>query len=129
MTLVMNVADLVNPESGKTYREENLKKGHTILLDSLVEVMEYDGEKYVRNPESLRLYVVMHGRDCDGTPLYWLSHQTLEEYTNHKSLMSAAIVIFDHSPNVHWKGEFFGPPASGGWPEEVLHVVRGPLPL
>jgi hypothetical protein len=59
---IINTSDLVNPESGRTYREENLEKGHSIPLGALVEL-----------DDGVRLFVVMHGRDCDGTPLYWLA--------------------------------------------------------
>ena len=50
-------------ENGKTVRENKLKLTHTIGLGSIVE--EEGG---------LRLYVVMHVRDCDETPLNYLSH-------------------------------------------------------
>lgn len=72
----LNVADLVNPESGKTYREENSELQHNIPIGSLVEVAT--GE---------RLTVVKHTRDCDQTPLYTLGlkdqfkhYENLEEY-------------------------------------------------
>ena len=57
--------------NGKTIRENNMEKGHNIPLQSLVETAE-----------GLRLYVVMHGRDCDGTPLYWLSFQ--KDWSEHQ---------------------------------------------
>jgi hypothetical protein len=63
------LCDVVNPSSGKTYREENLEKAHTIPIGALVEV---HGDE--DNPSNgSRLFVAWHGRDCDGTPLYWLS--------------------------------------------------------
>lgn len=63
----INFSDIKNPETGKTFREENMEKTHNIPLGSLVEVI-LDGER-----NGLRLFVVQHGRDCDGTPLYGLS--------------------------------------------------------
>ena len=66
----MNVADIVNEKTGKTYRQENLEKVHNIPLKTLVEVYFDGGED--RN--GLRLFVVDHQRDCDGTPLYGLSY-------------------------------------------------------
>ena len=79
---VINVADLVNPESGKTYREENSELQHNIPIGSLVEVVT--GE---------RLTVVKHTRDCDQTPLYTLGlkdnfkdYENLEEYKQCSSL-------------------------------------------
>lgn len=60
--------------NGKTIRENNLEVAHQIPLGTLVEV-KYD--KWHGNGACTkvhaRLWVVMHGRDCDGTPLYSLS--------------------------------------------------------
>lgn len=69
---LINIADIKNPETGKTYREENNEKIHNIPLGTLVEV-DFD-DSYLENPKKgLRLFVVQHDRDCDGTPLYSLS--------------------------------------------------------
>lgn len=68
----INIADIKNPTSGKTFREENLEMNHNIPLGTLVEI-ECDDE-YTEMPKNgLRLFVVSHDRDCDGTPLYSLS--------------------------------------------------------
>lgn len=69
---LVNIADLKNPETGKTYREENNAKEHKIPLGSLVEV-DFDDTYNDRPHKGLRLFVVKHDRDCDGTPLYSLS--------------------------------------------------------
>ena len=61
----VDINSLPNPKTGKSYREENLEKQHNIPLGSLVEIDDPE------NP--LRLYVVEHVRDFDGTPLYSLS--------------------------------------------------------
>lgn len=61
--VAINIADTINEETGKTWRQENLEKEHTIPLKTLVEV----------EGRGLRLYVVKYMRDCDGTPLYGLS--------------------------------------------------------
>jgi len=69
---VVNIADIVNKKTGKTFREENNEKKHNIPLGSLVEV-DFD-DSYLESPKKgLRLFVVEHTRDCDGTPLYSLS--------------------------------------------------------
>ena len=57
----VNVADLVL-SSRKTWREENLEKPHNIPIGALVELQS-----------GIRLFVGSHARDCDGTPLYWLT--------------------------------------------------------
>jgi hypothetical protein len=44
------------------YREVNSGRVHTIPIGSLVEL-----------ESGARLFVVHHGRDCDQTPLYYLS--------------------------------------------------------
>lgn len=68
----VNIADIENTESGKTYRQENLEKAHKIPLGTLVEVSFND--EYCETPKNgLRLFVVRHDRDCDNTPLYSLS--------------------------------------------------------
>lgn len=68
---------LINPETGNTYREDNLAIQHSIPLGTLVEIsgdyLDEDGEP--DHDVGLRLYVVLHQRDCDGTPLYGLSFQ------------------------------------------------------
>lgn len=73
---VVFVGDLVM-EDGKTWKEKNMEIKHNIPLGSLVEInIESDGDHDV-DPDSLngvRLFVCEHSRDCDGTPLYSLSH-------------------------------------------------------
>lgn len=64
-------------ENGKTVKENNLSHGHSIPLDTLVEVVspygdDYKGIRYDDDYEGIRLYVVDHTRDCDGEPLYGL---------------------------------------------------------
>lgn len=90
-----NIADTVNPETGKTYREENHEKTHNIPLHSLVET-----------GEGLRLWVVEHSRDCDGTPLYSLSFN--KEWSEDMA-MSTIAVRFNKS---------------GGHPEEDLKIIK-----
>ncbi len=67
----MNVADLKNPETGKTYREENNELQHKYNVDDLVEIKKEnvdDDSPYA----GIRLYIIGCVRDCDGTPLYVL---------------------------------------------------------
>ena len=68
------VADMTNPETGKTYREENNSLQHRIPLNTLVETQwdDWFGEGACWKVHA-RLWVVAHRRDCDGTPLYVLS--------------------------------------------------------
>lgn len=64
MTVLINIADLRDPRDpqGRSYRQVNAEKPHNIPLGALVEL-----------PSGVRLFVVHHGRDCDQTPLYYLS--------------------------------------------------------
>ena len=60
--------------NGKTIRENNQEKTHRIPIGTLVEV-KYDtwfGNGACEKVHA-RLWVVHHGRDCDGTPLYGVS--------------------------------------------------------
>ena len=63
----MFVGDIVEA-NGKTWKENNLEIKHNIPLGKLVEINWENGEY-----NGVRLFVVSHGRDCDGTPLYGLS--------------------------------------------------------
>lgn len=69
----MFVGDVVET-NGKTWKENNLAKEHDIALGTLVEITyksEYEDEE--ESKYGLRLFVVNHSRDCDGTPLYDMS--------------------------------------------------------
>jgi len=103
---LINIADLKNTETGKTYREENNAKSHNIPLGTLVEV-DFD-DSYLESPKKgLRLFVVGHDRDCDGTPLYSLSF------------------------NKNWKSDMFGEllkpfarmATDSGYSEDCLKIV------
>jgi hypothetical protein len=61
---VINIADLKDPHDaeGRTYREVNAAKAHSVPIGTLVEL-----------ESGARLFVVHHARDCDQTPLYCLS--------------------------------------------------------
>ena len=60
-------------DNGKTIKEENLEKGHNIPIGTLVET-KYSTWHGAGACEKVhvRLWVVAHERDCDGTPLYTL---------------------------------------------------------
>lgn len=76
---IVNFAD-IREKNGKTIRENNLELTHKIPLGTLVEI-NHEDSKY----HGLRVFVVRHDRDCDGTPLYALSFdkdicQQIENY-------------------------------------------------
>lgn len=66
-------SDMVE-KNGRTIRENNLEIRHNIPVGTLVEVKfsEWHGGGACERTEA-RLWVIGHGRDCDGTPLYCLS--------------------------------------------------------
>lgn len=68
------IHDLVNPKTGKTYKQENLELQHAIPIGALVEakIDAWFGEGACWKIHA-RLWVVSHDRDCDGTPLYSIS--------------------------------------------------------
>lgn len=60
------MGDIVE-SNGKTVRENNSAIAHKIPIGSLVEIVSEDDEfEWI----GVRMYVVDHSRDCDGTPLY-----------------------------------------------------------
>jgi len=56
--------------NGKTIRENNLEKQHSIPKGTLVEVNIPYSEHH-----GIRLFVTHYERDCDGSPLYGLYHK------------------------------------------------------
>lgn len=73
MTQPIFVGDIVE-ENGLSIKENNLTLQHTIPIGTLVEIT-YDSQYDEPDEKTcgLRLFVVNHSRDCDGTPLYDLS--------------------------------------------------------
>lgn len=66
------ISDLIEA-NGKTIRQNNLEKKHEIPIGSLIEITANDYPDDENPTNGLRLLVVNHSRDCDGTPLYDLS--------------------------------------------------------
>ena len=82
------VADMTDPADpqGRTFRQVNAEKTHGIPLGSLVQL-----------DSGARLFVVLQGRDCDQTPLYWLATRPQETDPLRRH---------------------------GGYPEDALEVIR-----
>lgn len=85
MTAIL-VNDIVE-SNGKTVKENNLGTAHKIPIGTLVEVYWENGEY-----NGLRLFVVSHDRDCDGTPLYGLSFEVdaAERVKNYKERLKVS---------------------------------------
>ncbi len=100
------IADLVNPETGLTWRQENEAKTHKYSVDDLVEVVA--DPEYPSATDGMRLYVIGCVRDCDGTPLYVLGSKGMP-------LWQEAFV----KPKVCYNFNSFS-----GFPEESLTLIR-----
>ena len=59
------------------------------------ELFKYDVGSLVELDDGVRLYVVYHGYDCDGTPLYYLSYDRNDTVKERK-----------HFKNSSWAGGF-----------------------
>lgn len=92
---IIVIHNLVNPETGKTYKEENLEKQHKYRVNDLVEDIE----------DGIRLYVIGCVRDCDGTPLYVLGEKGADLYSDE----SKAFYNYRSHP---------------GYPEDSLKLIR-----
>jgi len=66
MDNIIILHDCVDPDDkqGRTYKEVNMAKQHSYPIGTLVEL-----------EDGVRLWIVYHARDCDGTPLYELSYK------------------------------------------------------
>lgn len=94
----------IKGSDGLTDRERNSLEVHNIQLGSLVEV----------EGELTRQFVVHLGRDCDGTPLYWLSVDPL-------------VLVYDGDiyENGLMRYTLRGK-VLGGYAEESLNVIKPP---
>jgi hypothetical protein len=95
MVNFINIADLQDPDDaqGRSYRQVNAEKVHKIPIGTLVEL-----------ETGVRLFVVYHGRDCDQTPLYYLSHDQEDITPKYKNFR-----------NESW---------TGGYPEDSLKLIK-----
>lgn len=96
-------------EDGLTDKQRNDAKEHTIPLYTLVEI----GCDTTSN--GIRLYVQGYGRDCDGTPLYNLTHDyaiigkdlsndalrhirdTQDQYTHYFAIVDSGKIVYNYS--------------------------------
>lgn len=100
--------DMVDPDDpqGRTYRQVNAEKTHTIPVGALVEIT---GDE---NDAGMRLIVVYQGRDCDQEPLYWLTSQP-DDLEN--------AIERAESKDFHQRMKW-----TGGYGEESLKVIKLP---
>jgi hypothetical protein len=80
----------IKDENGVTDKDRNLEVQHRIPLGTMVEVDLKECDEH-----GCRLFVVSHGRDCDGTPLYGLSfnpkaHNDVLEFSEQLSQLHSA---------------------------------------
>lgn len=122
--MIQNIADLVDA-NGKTIRENNNAVEHAIPLGALVEINAPD-----QADNGLRLFVHSHIRDCDGTPLYILTHRydlvgqpvgvayirSLAEDPERKELAEKTLTSFIANQR---EGA-----TTGGYPESALITIR-----
>ncbi|HSI90059.1 MAG TPA: hypothetical protein VK927_03035 [Adhaeribacter sp.] len=104
---IVFIHDLKNPETGNSYKEDNLAKQHNIPVGTLVQINS-DMEEY----DGIRLFVVGHHRDCDGTPLYSLGKKGEEMYDNGGYFPGAK------------PGTFHNPKTMHGFSEDSLLVIN-----
>lgn len=78
----INLVSEIVESNGKTIRQNNMELQHNIPLGALVEVNYEYGDM-----NGVRLFVVNHSRDCDGTPLYDLSFDVnaQKDYDQHEA--------------------------------------------
>lgn len=125
MTRVTFVSETVE-QNGKTIKQNNLEKKHNIQLGTLVEITCDDSlcdEEDQHN--GLRLFVVEHTRDCDGTPLYGLSFDKIagsKFQAAEKDLEKTLSGTIEHLLT-QWSVTNIQGSILPGFPEESLKVV------
>jgi hypothetical protein len=94
---------------------------HNIPLGALVEVVGLEPEDGKSNElNGLRLLVVRHGRDCDGTPLYTLSFKPLSVFQYWEQTIDMG------GPLTSWNKACLSGMSDGGYAEDSLKVIRLP---
>ena len=111
------IHDIVNPITGKTYKEDNLEKNHNIPIGTLVELKS---DSWFGNGACwkfhARMWVVKHYRDCDGTPLYsvsrWRDPTFALPFRSHNGFTEERLKIVELTEeiitgrdNLHWDEE------------------------
>lgn len=122
MSKFVAMGDIVE-SNGKTVRENNLEREHNIPVGTLVEVQytNWFGDGACEKVQA-RLFVVHRGRDCDGSPLYWLSKTPLEGQNDIQT------ISFDDghhrwdTPRDMSQRMYYG--WQGGFPEDALTVLE-----
>lgn len=93
-------------KNGKTIKENNLKRKHSIPIGALVEAQwdEWFGDGACWKVHA-RLWVVSHNRDCDGTPLYSLSRWNNPEFAlqvkqTHSGFAEESLSVVEITPDI-----------------------------
>ena len=117
MTKMIPFSSIVE-ENGKTIRENNMEKDHNIPVGALVEVKmdSWYGDGACDKTHA-RLWVIEQGRDCDGTPLYWLSFTPKHKWENIKVQFDEWTVDGDLAQKMFYK-------VCGGFLEKSLTVIE-----
>lgn len=103
-TVVYNLIDPNDPQ-GRSYKEINLEQQHSWPRGTLVEIDYEDSDN-----NGVRMFVALCGRDCDGTPLYWLTHDLAE-------IGKTSPWYERHAAFRHWHG---------GYSEDSLNLISLP---
>lgn len=126
MVVYQKLSEIVE-ENGKTIFENNMEQKHNIPLGALVEVTydNWHGDGACEKVHA-RLWVVHRGRDCDGTPLYWLSRTKLKDRSKVRILFPKPeeedegggwVISEDMSERMFYRHE-------GGFQESSLKVIE-----
>lgn len=73
----INVADITDNTTGKTFRQLNKEKKHKYKVGDLVEIIGWESDC---DYDGMRLYIIGCTRDCDETPLYVLGSKGMDLY-------------------------------------------------
>jgi len=124
-------------KNGKTIYENNMEVQHNIPVGTLVEVTHdnWYGDGCCEKIHG-RYWVVSQSRDCDGTPLYYLSTINRPSITEHPLRVLSKVIDVARTTTVKDMVEFLDLPeieallntiyhsSIGGFPEDSLTVVE-----
>jgi hypothetical protein len=128
MSTITNFADLTEA-NGKTIRENNRAIGHELPLGALVEITtDCPIGEFGSNYKGIRLFVVAHKRDCDGSPLYSLSfdQNAAKEVEGAEATLEGNKEASLHSLFSYSLGSAKGSISDGWDPESLLLIDAQP---
>ena len=113
--------------NGKTIRQNNLSKKHSLPLGTLVEAeVSVEMAKGTYLTGKAKFYIFTHDRDCDGTPLYGIASDSWEGLADCFQKTPEEMRSIMHGDRIVWNRIMgaFNIKYFHGYSEDILTVIE-----